>query len=657
MSERATMADPLQLAGHQLRNRIVATAHGLAAVDDGMPQDGDGAYWSRVSRGGPAMVITGGVQVSAETTLRRRHLGEAWHSWAARGFRKRADAIAAGGALPVVQLGHLGRETLGAPTYFPFEAPSGVRGPREPVASRVLRTDDVPAIVRSFGTSAANMVEASFAGVEIHAAHGYLIAQFLSATVNDRTDRYGGDVVGRTTLLVEIVEEIRSRAPGALLGVRFSVENDAGGLSPADLAEVAGVLAARAPVDYVNISFGNRGHYVRDMATDAPPLAAEVRDLAAAVGAPLLVSSAFRTREQIATALDDGAALVGMARPFLADPEVARKLLTDRERDIRPCVSCNEECRAFEPTAMCTVNPSLGPDGTVGKPAQPIRIGTRPLSPARRVAVVGAGPAGLECALTLAADARTHVTLYDAADAVGGQLRVAAAASRRRSWDALLDFYRHQLDRAGVRMALETTVGAADELAGHDAVVWAIGAVETVPAADPSGVERVGSTAFLLGSAAPRRPVVLDDGFGWWPTVSAVETALARGAEEVTVISAGPGFAGSIPPESRLQLMERLHGAPLRVLAHTTIASVGPAGITTRHNGSALGVELPADLIVEVGERQARTVPTDGGIPALAIGDCVMPRRVSHALAEGRTAATALLAEEVVAVTPGRHLN
>jgi 2,4-dienoyl-CoA reductase (NADPH2) len=126
MSERPSPADPLRLAGHLLRNRIVATAHGLAAVDDGMPNDADAAYWSRVSRGGPGMVVTGGVQVSAETTLRRRHLGEAWHPWAARGFRKRADAIAAGGALPVVQLGHLGRETLGAPTYFPFEAPSGV---------------------------------------------------------------------------------------------------------------------------------------------------------------------------------------------------------------------------------------------------------------------------------------------------------------------------------------------------------------------------------------------------------------------------------------------------------------------------------------------------------------------------------------------------
>ena len=657
MSERPTPADPLRLAGRLLRNRIVATAHGLAAVDDGMPNDADAAYWSRVSRGGPAMIITGGVQVSAETTLRRRHLGEAWQPWAARGFRKRADAIAAGGALPVVQLGHLGRETLGAPTFYPFEAPSSVRGPREPVAARVLRTDDMPAVVRSFGVSAANMVEAGYAGVEIHAAHGYLIAQFLSAVVNDRTDRYGGDAVGRTTLLVEIVEEIRRRVPDALLGVRFSVENDAGGLGPADLAAVAGVLAARAPVDYVNISLGNRGYYVRDMATDAPPLASEVRALAAGVGAPLLVSSAFRTRDQIATALDDGAALVGMARPFLADPEVARKLLTGRERDIRPCVSCNEECRAFEPTAMCTVNPSLGPDGAPRKPAQPIAIGTRPLPAARRVAVVGAGPAGLECALTLATDGRAHVTLYDAADALGGQLRVAAAASRRHTWDALLDFYRHQLDRSGVRLALGKTVGAAGELNGHDAVVWATGAVESSPTPDPDGIARVSSTDFLLGSAAPRRPVVLDDGFGWWPTVSAVESALARGAEEVTVISAGPGFAGTIPPESRLQLMERLHGAPLRVLPHTTIASVHPGRITTRHNGSSLGVDVEADLVIEVGERRARPVPAGGRLPALAIGDCVMPRRVSHALAEGRAAAEALLAEEVVAVTPDRHLN
>jgi len=657
MTDRSRIAEPLDLAGHRLRNRLVATAHGLAAVDDGMPNDADAAYWSRISRGGPAMIITGGVQVSAETTLRRRYLGEAWHPWSARGFRKRADAIAAGGALPVVQLGHLGRETLGAPTFLPFEAPSAVRGPREPVAARVLRTDDVSGVVRSFGVSAAQMVEAGYRGVEIHAAHGYLIAQFLSAIVNDRTDRYGGDVTGRTTLLAEIVEEIRRQVPEALLGVRFSVENDPGGLTAGDLADVAGVLAARAPVDYVNISFGNRGYYVRDMATDGPPLAGEVSALAAAVGAPLLASSAFRTPGQITTALADGAALVGMARPFLADPDVARKLLDGREDDIRPCVSCNEECRAFEPTAMCTVNPSLGPDGARHKPASPIVIGSPRPRPVGTVAVVGAGPAGLECALGLAADGGVEVTVFDAADDLGGQLRAAAAATRRRTWRDLLAFYRRRLAAGGVRFELGTTVTGAAELSAYDAVVWAIGARETEPGAE-GGPPRTSATGFLLGSAAPRRPVVVDDGFGWWPTVSAVETALERGAEEVTVVSAGPGFTGGIPAESGLQLMERLRGAPLRVLAHARLAT-GDGPATVSHNGSALGMRLDTDLVIEVGERTVRPVPWDEASRGLtlAIGDCVMPRRVSHAVAEGRAAAAAVLGNEVVAVTPDRHLN
>ena len=146
-----------------------------------------------------------------------------------------------------------------------------------------------------------------------------------------------------------------------------------------------------------------------------------------------------------------------MARALIADPDMPRKLLGGRAADIRPCVACNEDCRAFDPVLLCSVNPELGPPGADRRPAAPLVV-RRAAEPAGgRVAIVGAGPAGLECAFTLAG--RREVVLFDAREAIGGQLAVAAAAPHRRGWRALLDFYAAALELAdGVELRLGTPV-------------------------------------------------------------------------------------------------------------------------------------------------------------------------------------------------------
>ena len=204
------------------------------------------------------MVVAGGISVGRTSTLRGRFLGEAWHAHAAAAYRPKAEAITSAGALAIAQLCHLGRETLGAPTFFPFEAPSAVRSPREPSPARVLTTDDCSAAVTSFVTSACMMIDAGFDGVEIHGAHGYLVAQFLNEHVNDRTDRYGGDVAGRCTLLLEIIAGIRRERPDAVVGLRLSVENDPDGAGLDQLASVVRVIAERAPTDFLDLTYGNR---------------------------------------------------------------------------------------------------------------------------------------------------------------------------------------------------------------------------------------------------------------------------------------------------------------------------------------------------------------------------------------------------------------
>jgi 2,4-dienoyl-CoA reductase (NADPH2) len=372
-----------------------------------------------------------------------------------------------------------------------------------------------------------------------------------------------------------------------------------------------------------------RTTYVRDMATDRPPLLDELARIRPLVTKPLIASQAFRDAGAIAEALAGGADLVGMARALIADPDLPRKVLSGRAAEVRPCVACNEDCRTFDPLLLCTVNPDLAPPGEPRRPGAPLVLRDDGAA-VGRVAVVGAGPAGLECALSLARAGVEDVVLFEAADRVGGQLAIAAAAPHRTGWAPLLDFYAHGLAAAGVDLRLGTP---ASDLDAFDAVVMAVGAQETSSLAS--------SRAIADGLTGAGHVLVIDDGFGWWPGVNAVEAALEAGAR-VTFVTPGTGFAGGIPPESRVQLLKRLAGE-LDVLALTAALDVSPEGVTVRRTGGRTEF-LTADRVVVVGERRSRETPPCEAPLVLAIGDAIVPRRAAHAIAEGRAAAARIAA-------------
>ncbi|MEU9289958.1 FAD-dependent oxidoreductase [Streptomyces sp. NPDC048275] len=637
------LATPFTLGGRTLRNRLVATAHATAAVADGAPTEADAAYWRRLARGGAAMVITGGTAVAPESTLPQRYLTEAWRPEIKDAVRRRAEAITDSGAVAIAQLVHLGRETLGAGTYYAPVSAAAVRSPREATAPHALSGDEVRRVVDAFRVSAANSVQAGFHGVELHAGHGYLLAQFLSRVNNTRDDEYGD----RIALLAQVIDAIRTEIGQLPLGVRVSVEpGENSGLGLDDLIELLPRLNSAAPFTYVNVTTGVRNTYVPGMATTRPPLLEAVARLRTAVALPLLVSQGFRSAVDIERALDSGADLVGMARPFIADPDFARKMVAGDERSIRPCTGCNEGCRTFEPTGSCSVNPELGPPGATARPAVPLRL-TGPGTRSGPVAVVGAGPAGMECAMVLARTG-SEVVVFERAREAGGQARLAGLAAHRSGWRALVDYQRNQLADLGIRVVLGMSPTSA-ELAEYAQIVFATGAEEAVVAV-PGELPTLTSTDFLTRCAdvVPSAPrvAVLDDGFGWWQGISAVESALAAGAREVTVITPGNGFATGLSPENRTQLMNRLAGAPLRVVAMNTVSATTAGEVHLRNVMDGHETRLAADVLVTVGERRPRRpdfTPADGQT-VHAVGDCVVPRRIAHAVAEGRAAAEAVAA-------------
>jgi 2,4-dienoyl-CoA reductase-like NADH-dependent reductase (Old Yellow Enzyme family) len=740
-------AEPFTLRGLELRNRIVGTAHAPGIVERGVPLPADADYWRRRAAGGAAMLTVGGSVTAPESTWRGRITTETWREEAIAGMALRARAIREEGAVAAAQIVHLGRETLGAETWYHPVAPSAVRSPREPTRPRPLGDDEIDAVVEGFRVSAVNVAEAGYQVVELHAAHGYLLAQFLSPMSNVRPD--AGSVEGRLAVVARVAAEIRASAPGLVLGIRLSTEGaEEAGLSLEGLCELLPHVCSL--VDYVNLTVGVRATYVKDMATDSPPLLGEVGRLRPLVDRPLLVSQAFRRGAEIEAALAAGADLVGMARPLIADPDMPRKLLSGREREVRPCVSCNEDCRAFDPALLCSVNPELGPPGEARRPAHPLLVrgpsgpgggrasvdaggaaGLESASGARagagdtaglesagggrvaivgagpaglesagggRVAIVGAGPAGLECATTLAGS--RPVTLFDERDAIGGQLAVAAAAPNRSGWRRLLDFYAAALDAAeDITVELGRRV-AADDLGDFDDVVLAVGSTEELPElpgieraltvsraialgadalagggvpGDPATTPGVGADvpagredllggadapagrADLLGADAPAGGgalLVVDDGFGWWPCASAVELGIRAGFTSITIATPGAAFGATLPPEGRVQLLARLRGTPLAVRPFTALAAVGERSAELRNTMAGTTEEIAADTVIVVGERRARD--WSGLVPASAsvrvIGDALVPRKVAHAISEGRAVAEALVPAAAPAV-------
>jgi 2,4-dienoyl-CoA reductase (NADPH2) len=635
---------PFSLRQLVLRNRIVGTAHGRGMLQDGLALPGDAEYWRRRAAGGAAMVTVGGTVTAPESTWRRRIVTEAWREAAIPGMALRAQAIRSEGAVAACQLVHLGRETTGAEMWYAPVAPSAIRSPREPTRPRVLTDTEVDDVVEGFHVSAVNAAEAGFQVVELHAAHGYLLAQFLSAATNDRRD--ATTTTDRARLVARIIGAIRESVPGLVIGIRLSADGEReGGFTLDGLREVLGVVSPLA--DYVNLTVGVRMTYVRDMATAEPPLLGAIAQLRGAVEAPLLVSQAFRRLDAIDAALGAGADLVGVARPLIADPDFPAKILAGHAEAVRPCVSCNEDCRAFDPVLLCSVNPDLGPAADAPRPAAPLTLRRNGPRPARRVAVVGAGPAGLECAVSIEKD--RHVTLFDEREEIGGHLRDAARAPNRSGWNALLEYYAHALqvaDNVDVRLG---TVAAPDLLAGFDQVVVASGSVEVLP--EVPGIERAFSASSFIRAggttAGGRQLIVVDDGFGWWPCASALETGIASGFAAITVLTPGPAFGSRLPPEGNVQLLRRLAGAPLEIRPLMAVESVAAASVTARNVISGAVSELPADVVVVVGERRSRDweelLPP--GPAVQVVGDAIVPRRVQHAISEGRAAAAALVSD------------
>lgn len=637
--------EPLTIGTVTLPNRIVMLPAGPSLAFDGSVSDRDLDYFEARARGGVGLVVLGGTTVHETSQLRSRPLREAYRREHVARFARVARTVHRHGTKIVGQLVHLGRETIGE-SDLPMWAPSAVRSPRTPQTPHAMTSAEIEEVIEGFAESAGNLRDAGFDGVELHAAHGYLIAQFLSPAANHRDDHWGGSLTNRTRFALRVIEAIRARC-GAdfLVGARISaIEELEDGLDlPASVA-IAERLATVGCVDYLSVAIGTRGAYVKDMAAPAGiavPLARAVRQ---ATGLPVVASQRITHPTLAERVLEAGDAdLIGMARALIADPMWPTWARDGRPERITPCVGLAQDCRRYngDGGVSCAHNPTAGRERELLAPLP--RVATP-----RRVVVVGGGPAGLEAA-RVAAERGHDVVLFERERELGGRIALAALAPNRAEIDGVVSFRADELERLGVRLRIGVEAGVAQIRAeAPDAVVVATGSRQQPPdfEVDPAANVVDVATLFRRGPAVlsgVRHAVVVDDGNGFWDTYSAAEFLAANGVR-TAVLAAGGRLAGGIPFESVSSLLARLRGAAVDLRVLTAVSAVAPGAVTV-YDPYRLAARrelqestVDADLVVLVGpmegdDRLAGAL--DGSVDVHLVGDCVAPRRLTHAILEG----------------------
>jgi 2,4-dienoyl-CoA reductase (NADPH2) len=638
--------EPLERGRLQLANRVVITPHGTSMVRDGAITEDDIAYYEARARSGPAMIIGGAIVVHPTSALRLRSLVEGYNPAVIDGLRRRSDAIHAHGVKVIGQLVHLGRERIGAESDYAPSAPSPLRSPRDLFPPHELDQNEITTLVQAFVESAVNLERSGHDGAEIHAAHGYLVAQFLSPATNHRADAYGGTPDKRLRFLGEILDGIRNSCrEDFVLGVRLSADEEiADGLGIRDTTQIAVSLAALGCVDYLSITLGTRGYYVKDITQPEATAARAAHIIRDACGLPIIVGQRITTPEVAERLLAEGDAdLIGMTRAFIADSEWVSKASRGESNRIRQCIGVNQDCRAFAPHLHCAVN------ATAGRELLPTFRASTPAAVCRRIAIIGGGPAGLETARVAALRGHT-VTLFEASDGVGGQFLYASSVPHRQGLRRFIDYLRGELRHLEVRLELRTRIERPEQLRGlFDATVIATGAVARP--LDETLVNRNVMTWFDVldkGAPAPHgngRVVVVDDGSAFWWTYGVAE-ALAEAGWRVLLATPSVAIASAIPTESVGPLLARLGraGTEFRVLSVLSDVTDGAAHLMNATSGEE---EVIACALVVV---QTGRMPVAGlfeilrwtGMELHMIGDCVTPRRMSHAVFEGYRLACSL---------------
>lgn len=534
------LLEPFQLRSLTLRNRIVSTSHEPAYGEDGLPTDRYRAYHVEKARGGVALTMLGGSAVVSPDSPPAFGNLQLHRDEIVPWLRLLTDEVHEHGAAVMTQVTHLGRRTSNfSGDWLPLVYPSALREPAHRSFPKIAEQWDLDRIVRDFADAAARCAAAGLDGIELmHYSH--LLDAFLSPATNHRTDDYGGSLEARMAFPRRVIRAVREAVgEDFIVGIRMSMDEDCpDGLQQDEALEALRHYVADG-IDFLSVIKGTidrdvtLARVIPSMGTPAAPFLDFAGEIRRAVDIPVMhaarISDVATARHAIRGGLLD---LVGMTRAQLADPYLVAKLTAGEEDRIRPCVGANYCLDAIYESgdAKCIHNPATGRE-------QQLPQVIRPTGGSRRTAViVGAGPAGLEAARVLGE--RGHrVVVLEAADAAGGQLRLAASAPRRRDLIGIVDWRLAEAKHAGVEFRFGAFAEAATVLAEQpDLVLIATGGLPNRTFLT-TGQDLVSDTWDVMdGSVHAEGDVLVFDDNGAEPAMDAAEK-LARAGARVHLVT------------------------------------------------------------------------------------------------------------------------
>jgi 2,4-dienoyl-CoA reductase (NADPH2) len=650
MSAYPHLLAPLDLGFIRLRNRIVMGAMHTRLETLDRPAERLVAFYAARARGEAGLILTGGYAPNHEGLIEPGGpiLADASQLDVHRAV---CDAVHAEGGRIALQVLHTGRyakvpECVG---------PSAIRSRINRYTPHALSTAEVWRTIGDFARTAELAREAGYDGVEIMGSEGYLINEFTAPVTNRRDDEFGGAFDNRCRFPVEIVKAARRACGGDFLIVYrvSSIDLVEGGSTGEETAGLARRIEA-AGADIVNTGIGWHESPVPTIAGAVPRAAwaFAIRRVKEAVSIPVIASNRINTPELAERLLADGTAdMVSMARPLLADPEFAKKAREGRGDEIAPCIACNQSCLDLiftERAASCLVNPRAGRE---------IEFDAQRTARRRRVAVVGAGPAGMAFAIE-AAERGHAVTLYEADREIGGQLNLARVVPGKGEFDGLLRWFGARLQRSGVDIKAGGRVDASMLLGGgFDDIVLATGVKPRVP--DLPGIDhpmvvsyidvltgrrQVGRRVaiigaggigfdvaeFLVGDAGESRlPDRFLEAWGVDPASrsggleGAPASAAAPAARQVCILQRSEGKPGArLGKTTGWILKARLQKAGVRMIAGVHYVGIDDAGLHYVADGEAQVLAVD-DVVICAGQESDRRLYDDlqsHGIPAHLIG-------------------------------------
>ncbi|MDD3762359.1 MAG: NADPH-dependent 2,4-dienoyl-CoA reductase [Nevskiales bacterium] len=495
------LLEPLDLGFTTLRNRVLMGSMHTGLEDRKKNFPRLAAYFAERARGGVGLMVTGGFAPNVEGWL-FPFASKLTTQASARAHRQITDAVHSEGGKIALQILHAGRYG-----YHPFSvSASKIKSPITPFTPRELSARGVERQIRAFVRCARLAREAGYDGVEVMGSEGYFINQFLVSHVNKRTDEWGGPYENRMRLPVEIVSRVREAVGKDFIIIyRLSMlDLIPDGQTWDETVRLAKAIE-QAGATIINTGIGWHEARVPTIATSVPRAAFAwvTRKLKGEVGIPLCTTNRFNDPAVAEAALADGAAdMISMARPLLADADFVNKAAAGQAERINTCIACNQACldHTFQAkTASCLVNP---------RACHETELNYVPATEKKKIAVVGAGPAGLAAATVLAT--RGHqVELFDAAAEIGGQFNMAKRIPGKEEFHETLRYFRHQLAATGVSLQLERRV-TADELiaGGYDEVLLATGVTPrntTIPG--QAEQEKTGKVLSYVDVLRDKRPV------------------------------------------------------------------------------------------------------------------------------------------------------